>query len=122
MTVKELITKLLDCNMNGKVKLYLPDPHTDEVAGKVEGYLFNIDNITSTPFGDTDIVFSSQWLLHDDTVQLQKIGEWIEYTREAAYNDWRKYKVFQCSNCGAGGALKSKYCPNCGLKMKEGEE
>lgn len=44
MTVKELIYKLLEEDMNAEVQLSIDDPHND-VHGRCEGYVFDIDSV-----------------------------------------------------------------------------
>lgn len=45
MTVKELITKLLEEDMNTEVRLALDEKEIDEYGEEVNGYLFNIDEV-----------------------------------------------------------------------------
>lgn len=44
MTVKELITKLLDENMDNEVQISIDKVHYDE-NGRSEGYLFDIESV-----------------------------------------------------------------------------
>lgn len=46
MTIKNLIKKLLDLemNLNSEIVLTIKDPHETE-HGKVNGYMFNIDDV-----------------------------------------------------------------------------
>lgn len=44
MTVKELISKLLEMPMNAEVSIYDPTPHEDE-HGICNGYCFDIDEV-----------------------------------------------------------------------------
>ena len=46
-------------------------------------------------------------------VPQSKMGKWIE-----KYHETFKY---YCSICNSGSDLKTKFCPNCGAKMKKGE-
>ena len=45
MTVKELITMLLEEDMNTEVKLSINGDFLDEQGEKISGYLFDIDNV-----------------------------------------------------------------------------
>lgn len=56
MTVKELIIKLLEENMNTEVRLTIDDPHQDE-HGDCSGYVFGIDSV-SHEFGMCMIKFT----------------------------------------------------------------
>ena len=53
MTVKELITKLLDRPMDDEVMLCYDKVHTDEFGEVVQGYGFRIDSIR-----DSNIMFT----------------------------------------------------------------
>ena len=44
MTVRELISQLIDMPSNQEVYLYTPDKHEDE-HGLVQGYIFHIDDV-----------------------------------------------------------------------------
>ena len=44
MTVKELISKLLEMPMNAEVSIYDPTPHEDKY-GICNGYCFDIDDV-----------------------------------------------------------------------------
>lgn len=44
--------------------------------------------------------------------QLPKEGEWIPNSPFTG----------NCSECGGDGNLKDKYCPNCGARMRGGQE
>lgn len=44
MTVRELISQLIDMPSDQEVYLYTPDEHEDE-HGLVQGYIFHIDNV-----------------------------------------------------------------------------
>ena len=50
-----------------------------------------------------------------------KIGEWVK-TFEP--NEAEPFILWECSNCHKTviGSMKSDYCPNCGARMKEGED
>ena len=56
MTVKELIIKLLDEDMNATVQLSIDVPHQSE-HGDCEGYVFDIDSV-SHEFGECLIKFT----------------------------------------------------------------
>lgn len=43
----------------------------------------------------------------------QSVGEWVK----GSFNNTRT-----CSICGNVNTFRSKFCPNCGAKMKGGEE
>ena len=45
MTVKELITKLLDEEMNTEIRIALDDKHIDKNGNEVLGYLFDIEQV-----------------------------------------------------------------------------
>lgn len=45
MTVKELITTLLNEPMDAEVKISYPKAHTDELGEMVSGYCFDIDYV-----------------------------------------------------------------------------
>lgn len=45
MTVKELITQLLEYDMNTKVNLAYNKEHDDGYDGNCSGYLFDIDDV-----------------------------------------------------------------------------
>lgn len=45
MTVKELITALLEMPMNNEVKLHIEKEHVDGFGEKCSGWLFDIDKI-----------------------------------------------------------------------------
>lgn len=45
MTIKELITRLLDEPMDSEIVLHIAEEHTDSHVGKVEGYFFYIDKV-----------------------------------------------------------------------------
>ena len=54
----------------------------------------------------------------------QSEGEWKERT---VGNGWNCWSEITCSECGVifedrYGNIPKKYCPNCGAKMKGGEE
>ena len=53
MTVKELITKLLDRPMDDEVMLCYDKVHTDEYGDVIQGYGFHIDSVR-----DSDIMFT----------------------------------------------------------------
>lgn len=46
----------------------------------------------------------------------QKYGEWTNerITRGGFHEEWG----YDCSECGKTCSYRSKYCPNCGAKMK----
>ena len=48
MKVKELITALLDCNMNAEVSLFLDEPYDDPEVGEMTGFIFCIKEIESS--------------------------------------------------------------------------
>ena len=50
-------------------------------------------------------------LYHD---LLKSKGEWI------THKDWGRQ--YGCNRCGNLNDINSRYCPNCGVKMKRGEE
>lgn len=54
MTVKELITKLLDSPMNEEVLLCYDKEHIDEFGEKCGGYGFNIDDVQGSKIMFTD--------------------------------------------------------------------
>ena len=54
MTVKELITKLLDSPMNEDVLLCYDKEHIDELGEKCIGYVFNIDDVRGKEIMFTD--------------------------------------------------------------------
>ena len=56
--------------------------------------------------------------LYNAGYRKQSEGEWI--WTENGNADYEKYWV--CSNCKEHDFVKSKFCPNCGAKMKGGEE
>lgn len=45
MKVKELITELLDMNMDADVNISVDEPHEESGYGYSSGYLFNIDAV-----------------------------------------------------------------------------
>lgn len=45
MTVRELISALLDSPMDEKIQLYLEDNHVDEYGIDCSGYVFDIDGV-----------------------------------------------------------------------------
>lgn len=45
MKVKELITKLLDMNMDAEVHISVDEPHEEDGFGYSSGYLFKIDAV-----------------------------------------------------------------------------
>lgn len=45
MTVRELINKLLDCDIDEEIKLQLPEEHESEHDGLCSGYLFDIQRV-----------------------------------------------------------------------------
>ena len=52
-------------------------------------------------------------------------GQWEtkEYTTEDSFDDWIVIHHEEvCSECGKGQGERSKFCPNCGAKMDEGEQ
>lgn len=49
MTVKELISKLIDMPMNAEVRLVGVAPHIDEDGDICKGYYFHIDDIKQWP-------------------------------------------------------------------------
>lgn len=49
---------------------------------------------------------TAEWIIHKDTIGV---------TKEILY-------IFECSGCGKCITEQSRYCPNCGAKMKESEE
>lgn len=54
MTVKELITKLLDSPMDEEVLLCYDKEHIDERGEKCSGYCFNIDDVRNGEIIFTD--------------------------------------------------------------------
>lgn len=54
MTVKELITKLLDRPMDDEVMLCYDKVHTDEFGEVVQGYGFRIDSVIGSDIMFTD--------------------------------------------------------------------
>lgn len=63
MTVKELIIKLLEEDMDTEVRLSIDEPHQDE-HGDCEGYVFDIDSV-SHEFGGCMIKFTD-WRKKDE--------------------------------------------------------
>lgn len=58
MTVKELIHRLLEEDMNTIVQLSIDDPHHDDIMhGECKGYVFDIDSV-SHEFGECMIKFT----------------------------------------------------------------
>ena len=51
MTVKELISKLIDMPMNAEVRLVGVAPHIDEDGDICKGYYFHIDDVKQWPNG-----------------------------------------------------------------------
>lgn len=51
-----------------------------------------------------------------------KTGKWNKIIDK--FSIWREAWHYECSNCGnyISGYGKYKYCPECGTKMKEGEQ
>ena len=47
-----------------------------------------------------------------------KQGEWI-YHKEWKFNG---ECAFECSKCGMGTDVDYNFCPNCGARLKEGDE
>ena len=64
MTVKELICRLLEEDMNNEVQLSIDDPHYDE-HGRCEGYVFDIDSV-SHEYGGCMIKFTD-WRKKNET-------------------------------------------------------
>lgn len=136
MTVKGLIIKLLEENMDTEVRLTIDDPHQDE-HGDCSGYVFDIDSVTHE-FGMCMIKFTdwreSKKILDEAIDGPGKDGnvkEWIENTR---YNR-RGKKFLDCPVChyGENGDVICEvskvpnYCPNCGERLilpviKEGDK
>lgn len=56
MTVRELITKLLDEEMNAEIKIALDEKHTDKYGNKSLGYLFDIEQVRHWN-GSAELVF-----------------------------------------------------------------
>lgn len=118
MTVKELIYKLLEEDMNAEVQLSIDEPHQDE-HGKVQGYVFDIDSV-SHEFGGCMIKFTD-WRKKKNEGTLP-VGEW--FVTKAGY--------FKCSHCGyepnfvIGEKMyplpATVYCPKCGTKMPSEEK
>ena len=51
----------------------------------------------------------------------QSKGEWVEIQREWDFEPYF-YTDYTCSVCGDREQNKRHFCPNCGAKMKGGEE
>lgn len=56
MTVRELITKLLDEEMNTEVRIALDDKHITKNGHEVSGYLFDIEQVRHWS-GSAELVF-----------------------------------------------------------------
>lgn len=52
MTVKELISELLEMPMDAEVSIYDPTPHEDKYGRTCNGYCFGIDDVKQ----DSDVV------------------------------------------------------------------
>lgn len=78
MTVKELIIKLLEEDMDTLVELSIDEPHQSE-HGKCEGYVFDIDSVDHE-FGVCMIKFTDY---RSDKKQVYEDGnelvEWIKF-------------------------------------------
>ena len=83
MKVKELITKLLDCNMNKDIALVDYVPYTDEIFGKVNMSLYDIENIIKD--GIIEIEFDSSekinYVLDEIKIDIIKTANNIKSTR-----------------------------------------
>ena len=55
MSVKELISKLLEMPMDAEVSIYDPTPHEDE-HGICNGYYFGIDDVKQNGCDASDVV------------------------------------------------------------------
>lgn len=57
-------------------------------------------------------------------------GEWLSWAaskwtgKENDFGDpeYKDYRYFQCKDCKRRSAIKEKFCPNCGRKMKKENE
>jgi hypothetical protein len=58
MKVKELITKLLDMNMDAEVNISIDEPHEESGYGYSSGYLFNIDYVRRYSPKIVELVFT----------------------------------------------------------------
>lgn len=62
------------------------------------------------------IAYMSTW----ECVEHYNFSEWevydYEYTEDSVYN------IYRCVNCGESVRSKSKFCPNCGCKMRNSGE
>ena len=84
-------------------------------------------------------LFDANWLTDNDEHMVEEIverqstvdtepvrhGRWEtkEYTTEDSFDDWIVIHHEEvCSECGKGQGERSKFCPNCGAKMDEGEQ
>ena len=45
MTVKELITRLLDEPMDSEIMIHIHEKHEDEFGNEISGYAFEIDDV-----------------------------------------------------------------------------
>ena len=63
--------------------------------------------------------YQTQLSLLPSVTSQPKIGKWIIHQY---YNsDGIGFEYFSCSECNDQNGEKSRYCPNCGAKMKEGD-
>ena len=71
MTVKELISKLLEMPMNAEVSIYDPTPHKDKY-GICKGYCFGIDDVTHD--FDVELRFTD-WRNEDYSKRLSDLAD-----------------------------------------------
>ena len=58
MKVKELITKLLDMNMDAEVHISVDEPHEESGYGYSSGYLFKIDAVRKYSPKIVELIFN----------------------------------------------------------------
>lgn len=111
-----------DCVVEDEAREYLPFVLTNE--GKVSTKDRCIEEMANDLYENRP--YSDLWLedaqdiakvLYNAGYRKQSVGEWI--WTENGNADYEKYWV--CSNCKEHDFVKSKFCPNCGARMKGGE-
>ena len=82
---------------------------------------------------DENVAMCEAHALYNAGYRKQSEGEWIPYESES-YGCADETTWYKCSNCGKDAygrcweddwysmPIRSKYCPNCGAKMKGGAE
>ena len=69
-----------------------------------------------------DAVMEQAEALYNAGYRKQSEGEWIEHIEKPSWWEDDVEVFYECSVCNTQSPAPTKYCPNCGAKMKGGAE